>query len=449
MATVISHIERQSIGTTAQVGGALELLALLMLPLTMAIDIDLGGDLKLLELLLLAACPFLVMSRGRALRAGLPTTFLVLALAWFMGQMLTDRLQHTAFDDMIKVVARIVVTITTFTSLYLLLHNRWKSILTFTIGLYLAWLVRAGIAWNTFPDHATAWKFGLGIPATTLILISVTTWWHSKRRRVVLPLVALLGSAAFNLAMDCRAFALWCLVSAALLCVRWVVDCRGGQPSLIRLGLAGVGAVVVVVGSLGMISWLATTGAFGEAVKGKTEAQSDGALGLALGARGESLASLQAIIDSPILGHGSNARDPRYVERAHEMSARLGYTLQYEGADDDTIPTHSFVTQAWVNGGVLGGVFWLFVLGIAARGILVALTSRSTIGMPLSLFLSVRLAWDCLFSPYNLYERVDVPLILVVIASAMSTNRLAQAASLALHLRAHRPAQMLIKSENS
>ena len=449
MATLILPVERRPVGTSTQAGSAFELLAFFMLPLTMAIDIDLGGDLKVLELLLLAASPFLVTRRGLALRAGLPMTVLALALAWLMGQMLTDRLQHTAPDDMIKVVARIVVTITTFTSLYLLLHNRWQSILAFAIGLYLAWLVRAGITWHTFADHATAWKFGLGIPVTTLIVISVTTWWHSKRRRIVLPLVALLASAAFNLTMDCRAFALWCLVSAALLCVRWLVDRRGGRPSLIRLGLAGVAAVVVIVGSLGMISWLATTGAFGEAVKGKTEAQSDGALGLALGARGESLASLQAIIDSPILGHGANARDPRYVERAHDMSARLGYTLRYEGAEDDTIPTHSFITQAWVDGGVLGGVFWLFVLGIAARGVLVALTSRSTIGMPLTLFLSVRLAWDCLFSPYNLYERVDVPLILVVIASAMSTNRLAQAASLVLHYRVHRPAQILVEPKNS
>ena len=38
-----------------------------------------------------------------------------------------------------------------------------------------------------------------------------------------------------------------------------------------------------------------------------------------------------------------------------------------EDVEEPVIPTHSHLTMAWVESGILGGVFWIYVLGLTFR----------------------------------------------------------------------------------
>lgn len=85
--------------------------------------------------------------------------------------------------------------------------------------------------------------------------------------------------------------------------------------------------------------------------------QTSGEVPLILGGRSESLVAVQAIADSPVLGHGSWARDRRYVELHHAIKVEYGLPVfDAERGKRDLIPTHSYLLGSWVEGGFLGGL---------------------------------------------------------------------------------------------
>ena len=94
-----------------------------------------------------------------------------------------------------------------------------------------------------------------------------------------------------------------------------------------------------------------------------------GKLGVLVGGRPETLVAIQAIIDSPIIGHGSFAVDEKYLQLLQDIQYKYGYSDSDEAEDIDvpSIPTHSHLTQAWVESGILGGIFWIYVLVLVGR----------------------------------------------------------------------------------
>src|SRR4029077_2045909 len=136
--------------------------------------------------------------------------------------------------------------------------------------------------------------------------------------------------------------------------------------------------------------------------------QGAGEGGMLLGGRREILASEQAIVDSPILGHGSWARDPKYAAILEERSDELGYKrFQGGGRKDDLIPTHSYLFGSWVDAGIAGGIFWVFILVFTIRGMLGASGTEPL--LPILAFSALMLAWDILFSPLGTPTRFVAP----------------------------------------
>ena len=51
-----------------------------------------------------------------------------------------------------------------------------------------------------------------------------------------------------------------------------------------------------------------------------------------------------------------------------------------EETDYPVIPTHSHLTLAWVEGGILGGTLWIYILVLIIRGVLRVTALRSASG---------------------------------------------------------------------
>ena len=84
-------------------------------------------------------------------------------------------------------------------------------------------------------------------------------------------------------------------------------------------------------------------GELGDDAQLSMKSQSRGKLGLLIGGRPETLVSVRAALDSPLLGHGSWAQDPKYVEMLADVSAETGYVNDEAGPQGDTDyldPTH-------------------------------------------------------------------------------------------------------------
>jgi hypothetical protein len=186
-------------------------------------------------------------------------------------------------------------------------------------------------------------------------------------------------------------------------------------------------AISLLLGGVGLAwayQYVAGHGMLGEVAQTKFNSQSAGKYGFLLGGRTEILGSLPAIYDSPLIGHGSQAADPKYVMIMQESLALLGYDEAAEGLDQDVkegsdaIPVHSYLFGAWVWAGLLGAVFWVWVWSVAARA-LFRVYPRSLYILPLVAYCAFGLLWDILFSPYGTLGRVFVPYYVVTFMSCL------------------------------
>jgi len=247
------------------------------------------------------------------------------------------------------------------------------------------------------------WKFGLAGPITMLVLTCVACWAGRSRLAVLVPLAALTIVHSYS---NTRSMALICLLTAIFTLFHMSMAGNSRRMGGGRLALlSGVGAVCIY-GFLALYSHYAEQGAFGAYAQQKLEAQS-GEGGMLLGGRSEILASGQAILDSPLLGHGSWARDPAYAAILENSRAALGYKVFQYGKPDDLIPTHSHLFGSWVEAGLAGGVFWIFILYYVIYSLIKVRGGEPL--LPLFAFTGFMLVWDILFSPISPERRFVTP----------------------------------------
>jgi hypothetical protein len=212
---------------------------------------------------------------------------------------------------------------------------------------------------------------------------------------------------------------------------------KSAQSSKLRARDVLTIAASCIIG-LGSIYWtyqyVAGKGALGEDARSKYEEQSSGQYGILLGGRVEMLGYLPAIYDSPILGHGSWAKDPTYIIAEHQALALMGYSAADEISTEDLelglIPSHSYLFGAWVDAGILGAVFWAWVFFLDAKT-LFRVYSPTTVLLPVMSYMGFELLWDVLFSPYGAEARIVFPFYLVTLmtCSEMAPRKAVLAAS--------------------
>ena len=392
-------------------------LAAFLIPSFVWMEVALVGRIFVPELLLLAILPFLLARRGYLLAAPLPRTFLVLAAFWLISQMLTDVIRESDFRDYIRGWSKIIFTVLNFCALYMLLYGSRRRLVLFALGIavggYLSFLLSPSVYLQDYP-----WKFGLG-PSTAIVSVLIAQWIPFFR-----PLPILLVGI-YSMTVGARALAGVAFLAAFYVLVQQIVgrgnEARAGT-SLVRPSLflvAGLAASVLIVELYG---YMAVHGYMTESSQWVYQRQHSGALGILLGGRSEILASARAVLDSPIIGHGSWAKNPDYT--AYLLDLRhLGYEVSWlYRVDVDLIPTHSHLMGGWVEAGIMGAVFWCWVLLLVFRVLLHQWSVRDSIG-PLVAFIGFLMVWDIFFSPFGAERRYIVPFHLVVMMFAWDQLR--------------------------
>lgn len=374
-----------------------------LIPCSLFLEVNIGGRLFAPEILLLVILPFLVFFKGRKLLESIPRTFILLSFLWLVGQIITDLIRDIQFEDYSRGWAKIIFFSTNFMALYLLLGLSARRWLVFGAGL------AAGLAITFFyspSEYALdyPWKFGLGFSITFLLVIST----HNKALGKYGVTVLILALAAFiNFYFAFRSLGLICALTALFVLLRRK---RSTSPNSARR--IGKGKLVLIFASSALLMYAflalyglaARTKFFGEIEQQKYESQSSGEFGLLLGGRNEFLASSQAILDSPLIGHGSWAKDQRYVDLMQSKLERLGYeVLGFK--DSDQIPSHSYLLGSWVEAGILGALLWIWVLRLVYRFFRAAYLSPVS-PAPWVIFSALLLGWNVLFSPFGADQRL-------------------------------------------
>jgi len=390
--------------------------------------IDIVGQLYLSEIILILLAPLLWVRKSRAL-LGNPDArkILLLGLVWFLGQVLTDLIRQTPLPDLARGWAGIVVLLISFSSLYLLLGNNTRRIKIFIFGYVLSGLISPFIQpLPYFADYP--WKFGFGHPVVLLAFLFVIgiSQGYLKQMGKWLWLIIAVGVLSFFL--NARALGGAVLFSAVILWLRTSPMTRRILSRLNVKNLLITSLLIVVIGwgLLAGYAYSAERGWLGQNSKAKFEMQYNNSLiSLIVGGRYSILASSRAILDSPIIGHGSWAKDMKYRLYLFEL-ADLGYQLsaaQLENVvyESDLIPAHSHLMQAWVWAGLLGALFWGWVLVFVGRTFIRASVLPNEL-YPLLLFFCIIAVWHILFSPFGSLARVQWALRFVVFLSVNIWN---------------------------
>ncbi len=395
-------------------------LVVFLIPALQFFEIDIVGRLFAPDLAMLALLPFALRSHARQLSAPLPTTLLRLGLLWLFGQVITDVLRATAFEDYARGWAKIGLFLISFAVLYTLLSNNPRRVLLYGAGICVGGILGFYLNPGVY-SAGEPWKFGVGGPITLLLVLCATN--RLMARALFLQVLLIASAALINLDMGFRALAGVCLLTAVYLAFfarRRRHHEIGLRPalSLIVICLAA-GFAFIKVYEQG-----AEAGLFGERVRQKYESQAGGQLGLLIGGRGEILVSARAIQDSPILGHGSWAKDPELAWLWLDILRSFGYEAgSSEAAWEGLIPTHSHLFGAWVEAGILGAVFWVWVLFLAFRALLVLPQAKCPLA-GLIAFLAFMLMWDVLFSPFGAERRFITAYYLTALVAVLEESRL-------------------------
>lgn len=400
-------------------------LAAFAIPCLMFLEVKVGGRLFGSEIALGVVLPFLLFSKGRYLQDRLLTTVIFLGLLWLGLQIFTDIFRETPLEDYARGWAKITIFLINFVAIYLLLRGWSKRLLLFGLGIAVGQILAYYISPHEFAK-TYPWKFGVGIAITNLsILLSQTSM---VRRARLLPeiIVGLIGLV--NVYFGFRSFGLICLLTAGymLLLSRSDNSLQRDERPRTRTSwsqfVTVFGTFIVVgVAAFWMYGHAASSGWLGEEAETKYRAQSAGDLGMLLGGRKEILASSQAIIDSPIIGHGSWAKDASYVDLATYFYGQLGYEPMGV-TDSELIPTHSYIFGAWVEAGILGAIFWIWIVYQAMKFLLSADLRQSTyVGWVV--FIILLLLWDVMFSPFGAGQRLSAAYSISAIFLALKQVR--------------------------
>ena len=363
--------------------GLLDVLAFLA-PFLAFVQINAIGHLYMTDLVLAAALPFLVIRHGRRLLARPAATAIVLFALWGFGQVVTDIVRHSAPRDFTRGWAMVAFATLNFGTIYLLAARRPARLVLFAAGIAGGQVLTYLLAPSAYAV-ADPWKFGYGTALTWLcVLLAVALidrrHWGRFASEAIMAAAALL-----NLYIGFRSLAgIASLTSYFLLAQGFQSSLSAGDrgPALRRLIALGVIAFLGGWGTLQFYQYAARAGWLGQAALQKYEMQSAGQYGLLIGGRSEILVSSRAIMNSPLLGHGSWAKDCRYTSLYAQLRQQLGY-YPGEEKEDCLIPAHSHLLGAWVQAGILGALFWLWVLtlprssaGRAARALYPAQSTR-------------------------------------------------------------------------
>jgi hypothetical protein len=377
--------------------------------------ITLGGTMSGTDVMLIIAFVVLLLSGKISIKTKLGKRCVALCSVWLISQILTDIVRHSAFADLARGWSNIGLALVGLCVLYTLLYGHPRRIILYGWGK-----VAAGfITFFFLPDELITdypWKFGLSGPVTLSAILIACRKEFNRRQQAIL----LVAMGAVDILLGARSLGGITLLAGLYLGITIFLEKRAAGGAKLKMSLKVVMAlslVICIYGVFRVYQYVASSGYLGDEAQENYREQSSGKYGLLLGDRAELLSSIPAIIDSPILGHGSWAKDPLYFIEGRRAMVLLGYSgamkLSPDTLIEGNIPTHSFLLGAWVFAGIGGAIFWAWTWVMVFKS-LMRLYPSTAVMLPLMAYASIVMIWDILFSPFGLGGRNQVPYYLVI-----------------------------------
>lgn len=433
---VTAVIERSSLPVEPVASSTWPIVVAFILPLSQLVQFNLVGNLYLHDLLAPALLILLITTRWSP---GLlrPTKMaLILVATWLLGAIITDLYRETPFDDLARGWTRIVLFGINIAMLWMLSRGNFKVLSAYSVSYGVALCLGSYLypARTFFEDP---WKFGEGL-GVTITIVALAQFDFVRRRGGDYFAAFLIGTLAlFSLWLNSRSlFAMFTLASSYVLFSVWVskrpdINRKITPAVFVGLILGGLAFTQVITAGY---ETAADAGWLGEVARQKYLDQTAGDTNLLLGGRPELAVQVQAIIDDPIIGHGSWAQDAYYTKIYFDNLVKLNLPVPRDFADfvGDTqfrIPTHSHLLGSWTEAGILGALIWFWTIGLVFRALYAILkTARSA--NALVALVAMQTLWDVPFSPFGTDARIFKALeICLLLAAIMQSKYIAKSAA--------------------
>jgi len=333
---------------------------------------------------------------------------IILCFLWLISQIISDIYNNSIFKDSARGFAKIFITMCSFYVFFklvkinpLLLRDFFFTFL-FVDSLYLF-----------FSDNLmTNWKFGLGLNLLmlSLVLYSYFYWKYKKENLLLLGAIFIIFSI-ISLNLNVRYLFLFCLINLfGLFFINSSIDFKNKviNNKIIFFSLFVFILYIIYI----FYNYLVLNDYLGDYLAQKQLKQS-GDLGFLFGGRDEIFAYGKAIIDSPIFGHGSWAKNCDYLIFQYDFLFKFNYYADYK-LGDCLIPVHSIIFQSWVHSGIVGLIFWIFVYKNLTKKFFVDIKNINSF-LPLIIFIFTSVSWDLLFSPYGMDNMIFYPFLITII----------------------------------
>ena len=385
------------------------------------VEIEIVGRLFLVEFVyfLMALWIFLTDFRSKILSSPLIKRVLILWLCWFLAQVFTDVYREAPFFDYIRGWAKIFFFGTNLIALYALIKDNERRLILFVMGMAIGGLLKTIFFPNVYFIGGSIWKFGYAGPVI-MFLVLVST----RLRNRYFPAFLLVALGILNLFLDSRSGALCCVGAATAIFLansyRFAQEKYFLEGKLIPKMPVAVIIIVVMATTLWFFYGLSGLYHIGIDVgqRQMTETEKNpfyGRLGI--------VAGLKAAIDSPVIGHGSWARDIEYVF----FLSDLRYWIGLKGGifRSDLIPSHSYLVGAWVEAGIFGLIFWLFVFYQAIKSFFCLILLKPRL-IPILALILMGFLWAIWFSPFGAQARIVAAFNIVIVQFILNRWMLAE-----------------------
>jgi len=380
----------------------------------------------------LIAAPFILLANTKKIRTGSNRKILVYALGWLLIQIFTDVYRSTPTADLVRGWANILIFVSNFSVIYVLCYGRMKRCFYVVLGILCSHIIDYFIAPNMYVD-TQPWKFGFGTWTNMVMFFIFGSILAFSKSRIVFFVICVLVFFLITLNFYLGSRSLGLITFLSFVVFLWSERIFKKSVKIKRLkklklknyvGMLSV-LMLAILAAYFSYSYLAKSGILGDASQTKFDTQSSGSMGLIVGGRQEILVSSLAIYDSPIIGHGSWAKDTQYSYLMSGLLSDLGYeipAIMYTGENYGLIPTHSYLIGAWVHSGILGALFWFYILSIIIKSMIQSFNFKSPYKLFI-LYVVMGLSWDILFSPLGLYSRTYAAFMLVVVLSSKEVSK--------------------------
>ena len=393
--------------------------------LAFLIEINLVGRLTGTEVLFLFTLPFFLTKLQ--CRSKEEKWFYIMVGFWFLGAVITDVICMTPVDDLVRGWSKIAMFVVNFTMIRILVGGNKIKCVKLIVLLLAAQALKMALgldvedmALSSANLTSDSWKFGYGQFVTACFLL-LSVWMVSLKALRVPGKILPYGMALLNLFFNARNLTGITTLAAI---TSSVVGAEKKKITKKMIAIFFLFVFTAGAGTIKLYEFAASDGYLGRAAQEKYERQSQGNLGIVIGGRTEILASTQAVLDSPIIGHGSWARDIKYVKIMLEELMKSGRVLEGTLYKSDLIPSHSHLMGAWVEHGILGAFFWFWAVGMTLRRIYTALRKPDPY-ISFYVFIAMSLLWDIAFSPFGLARRLMTPAWIYLMILIANTNETA------------------------